>query len=98
MNSYSMNVKIAGIIYLHQITNNRANRSLLKNLKLFSRLCGQEAMPNVVIATTMWDVIKEERGAVREADLRKNFWMDMLAEGCSTARFDNTYETAWNIV
>jgi hypothetical protein len=98
MNSYSMNVHIAGIIYLHRITDNRANRSLLRNLELFSHLCGQKAMPNVVIATTMWDHIKEERGAMREADLKKNYWADMLAEGCTTARFDNTYESAWNIV
>jgi hypothetical protein len=72
--------------------------SLLKNLQMFTNLCGQQAMPYTVIATTMWANVGESEGDEREEELRKYFWEDILAHGCKAARFDKTYESAWRIV
>ena len=68
--------------------------TLLKNLQIFTSLCGQKAMPNVVIATTMWGKVEKREGEEREEELKSDFWRDMLANGCRTERFENSYESA----
>jgi hypothetical protein len=65
---------------------------------MFVSLCGQEAMPNVVIATTMWGEVRTENGERREKELKETFWKDLLDEGCRVERFEDTYESAWLIV
>jgi hypothetical protein len=42
----------------------------------------------------MWSEVREETGLEREAGLTK----DMLASGCKIERFEDTYDSAWNIV
>ena len=71
---------------------------MLKNLRIFTGLCGQKAMPNVIIATTMWGKVGMEEGAQREQELKEGLWKDMLADGCRTERFENTYESAWHVI
>ena len=61
-------------------------------------LCGQEAMPNVVIATTMWSEVRQERREQWEAELIKNFWKDLVNGECTVMRFEDTYDSAWHIV
>jgi hypothetical protein len=70
----------------------------MKNLRLFSSLCGQKAMPNVVIVTTMWAYIPEDLGIRREEELKKEVWKDMVADGCRIERFDDIRESAWRII
>jgi hypothetical protein len=72
--------------------------ALLENLQIFANFCGQKAMPNVVIATTMWDKVDEEEGNEREDELKRDFWTGMVADGCRTERFENTYDSAWRII
>jgi len=72
--------------------------SVLKNLEMFATLCGQEAMPNVIIATTMWSEVQKAKGERREQELKRDFWKDMVADGCRTERFEDTYESAWRII
>ena len=72
--------------------------SVLKNLQIFASLCGHKAMPNVVIATTMWGKVSKEEGNEREDELRRDFWGEMVAHGCRTERFENTYDSAWRII
>ena len=71
---------------------------MLKNLRIFTSLCGQKAMPSVVLATTMWDRVDRVEGKVREEELRRDYWKEMLANGCKTGRFSGTYESAWRII
>jgi hypothetical protein len=72
--------------------------SVLMNLQVFVDMCGQKAMPHVTLATTMWDLVEEQVGNTREQQLKKDFWKDMVADGCRTERFDNTHDSAWRIV
>lgn len=95
---YRKNINLTAIIYLHKISDNRMTGSLLKNLQMFTNLCGQQAMPHVVIATTMWGNVDKVEGAEREDELRKDFWKESLEHGCTTARFDKTFESAWRII
>jgi chromosome condensin MukBEF ATPase and DNA-binding subunit MukB len=83
---------------MHRITDNRMSGTVKKNLGIFTSLLGQEALSNVVIATTMWSEVRSEVGIRREEDLKRIYWHDLLAGGCRTERFDNTYQSAWHIV
>jgi chromosome condensin MukBEF ATPase and DNA-binding subunit MukB len=83
---------------MHKISDNRMTGSMVKNLRIFTSLCGQKAMPNVIIATTMWDKVDKEEGIQREQELKDELWKDILAQGCRCKRFENTYESAWHIV
>jgi len=96
--SYERNANIATIVYLHRITDNRMSGSLLENLGLFTRLCGQEAMPNIVIATTMWGQIDKKKGLQRENELSKEYLGHMRDRGCRVERFEDTYDSAWHII
>jgi chromosome condensin MukBEF ATPase and DNA-binding subunit MukB len=72
--------------------------SVLRNLQVFAGLCGQMAMPNVILATTMWEHVEEETGARREKQLNEAFWKEMIVQGCTTNRFEGTYDSAWGII
>src|ERR1700727_3407644 len=72
--------------------------SMLKHLRMFRSICGQEAMPNVIIATTKCGEIKEANGERREEELKRDFWRDMVADGCRIERFKYTYHSAWYII
>lgn len=84
-------------MYLHRISDNRLSSSALNNMGMFASMCGQRPMPNVVLVTTMWGGVRGANKARREQELRNHFWKDMLADGCRTLRFEDTFESAWAI-
>jgi hypothetical protein len=73
-------------------------RSQLKNLELFTKICGQKAMENAVLVTTMWSEVLEAVGVKREEELKRSFWKDQVAAGCGIERFEATQESAWRII
>lgn len=48
-------LRLAGIVYLHRITDRRLQGSVAHNLRILERLVGEQAFPAVVLATSMWD-------------------------------------------
>jgi hypothetical protein len=52
----------------------------MRNLRTFRNLCGPDAMPNVVIATTMRGEVEENVGEQREQELKRYFWNQMVAD------------------
>ncbi|KAG6843240.1 hypothetical protein H0H87_006755, partial [Tephrocybe sp. NHM501043] len=97
--SYSKtSTRLAGIIYLHDITQKRLSRSGQYD-KVFKQLCGTDNWAlKVVLATTMWDEIPIQMGEARERDLRKEYWKLMLKSGSRVARFDGTRPSARELV
>ena len=95
---YENSIKLAGIVYLHRITDNRMAGTPHRNLRMFAELCGNQGLKKVILATTMWDQVTVTTGAQREHDLRVNYWKVMMDKGASIARFQNTHETAWEII
>jgi hypothetical protein len=94
---YEKEIKLAGIMYLQRITDNQRYR----DLRIFTELCGNQAMKKVVLVTTMWDKVsskKQDIIAAREKELFDNYWNTMIKQGASTARFENTPASAWKIV
>jgi hypothetical protein len=65
---------------------------------MFQKLCGDNALQNIVLVITMWDDVDEELGSQRENELEKNYWKGMLNEGSKTSRHLKTPESAWAIL
>ena len=54
-------MKNAGIIYLHEITLKHMTDTALKNLDMFRKLCGDDALMKVVLGTTKWGEVGDNR-------------------------------------
>lgn len=56
-------------------------------------------MENVVLATTMWGLLKDRSvGDRRQEELKEKYWRPLIACGCKTSKFDDTFESAWAII
>lgn len=98
--SFSSKVILNGMIYLHRITDIRMQGSAMKNLHMFKKLCGHDATKNVVLATTMWEMVSPEDGERREQELMRTseFWGEMILRGAQVKRHQNTADSAWHLV
>ncbi len=102
---HSSRLKLAGMLYLHRITDRRIQGSALKNLQMFKALCGEASLPNVVLVTTMWNMLGQsadsyDSGVRRENELKTNdhFWGLMEKRGSRIVRHDGDAESALSIV
>lgn len=86
--SYTADVRLSGIIYLHRISDAKMQGSALKNLFMFKKLCGPNALKSVILATTMWDMVTETIGQAREEELASNqdYWGGMIKHGSRVRR------------
>ena len=75
-----------------------------RNLKMFKKLGGEDALKNVIVVTTRWDDVPEkDREAMekREDELMKTqgkFFEPLIAAGSQYLRHDNTYRSARRIM
>jgi hypothetical protein len=96
--SYAKKNKVAGILYMHRITDPRMTESPLVHLLSFEKLCREDLTKRIILATTMWKHVNEEKGLQREAELRRTYWKTMIDRGSEVVRFEDTAESAWSIV
>jgi hypothetical protein len=93
---------LAGLIYLHRISDNRMEGLSLLNLEVFQKLVGAEALHNVVLATTIWDTMLTieavQEANAREEELMTKYWADMLHEGSMVFRQDDRLRSAMKII
>ena len=95
--SYHADMKLAGIIYLHEISQSNM-LPVRRNLDMFSKLCGPSAIRNIVLAMTKWSDIPVKVGEEREKLLKADHWKDMLDRGSVMFRYDGTEDSARGIV
>jgi hypothetical protein len=102
---YIKEARLAGIIYLHRISDVRLGGQALKNLRMFKQLCGQSNLNSVILATTHWSSsdgvrISERVGRERETELidTEGFWGGMIEKGSEVMRHDGSTESAMDIV
>ena len=69
-----------------------------KNLGMFRKLCGDEALKNVVIGTTKWDDVSLEVGKQHEQRFQDTYWKEMLQQGSVTMRVHADSTSAWEII
>ncbi|ETS78914.1 hypothetical protein PFICI_08767 [Pestalotiopsis fici W106-1] len=95
--SYQEHITLKGIIYLHRITDVRMQGSARRNLMIFKRLCGPDALKNVILATTRWEQLNDEEvGRKREQELMQidGHWGWMKQRGSQVLRHYDTSKSA----
>ena len=67
---------------------------------MFRKLCGDDALKNVVIVTNMWEEVDPQIGDAREAELIREdiFFKPALDKGARMARHKNTASSADNVI
>lgn len=85
---YECGIKLRGIIFLHRITDIKMQGSALTNFHIFQELCGEEALGNVILLTTMWDQLDNVGvGTRRQHELREEYWSSMIEHGSHVRKF-----------
>ncbi|KAK5422420.1 hypothetical protein LTR06_000678 [Exophiala xenobiotica] len=102
---YTRGVRLSGILYLHRIVDPKMGHSAIRNLEIFKRLCGKEAMQGVAFVTTRWDGMEEgspqwTSAVEREKQLRSSdkYWAGMIREGANVVRHFGTRTAALTVV
>ena len=90
---YRHGLKLAGIVYLHRISDNRLSGSAMRNLDLLKRICGPQAAPHVFLVSTMWDQVDDAKidaseAWERESELKARdcFWGSLCQQGSQVKR------------
>ena len=91
---YSAGAKLAGVIYVHRISDDRFGGIAAKNFRMFRELCGEKTLKNVIIMTNMWGRVTPQQGAEREEQLRSNFFKAAIEKGAQLCRHNNTPKSA----
>jgi len=89
---------LGGVIYLHDISQDRFSGTARRNLEMFNHLRGDAALDKVVLGTTKWARLSESDGSRREAELKEVHWKSMLDKGSKVLRFMGDKRSAWDIV
>ncbi|KAJ7285184.1 P-loop containing nucleoside triphosphate hydrolase protein [Mycena rebaudengoi] len=89
--TYENGKKLAGVIYMHRISDVRMGGISTRNFKMFRQLCGESSLRNVVIVTTMWSEVGLAVGEAREAELaaEDRFFKPVLDKEARLLRHDN---------
>jgi len=90
--------KLAGIVYLHDISLSRMLESTRKNLDVFQKLCGEDALKRVVLCTTKWSDVYQEDGERRTEQLKENDWKEMIKGGSTVREFEDSQKSAWDVI
>jgi hypothetical protein len=96
--SYDNNMRLGGLVYLHDISQARMLGTTRKNFDMFRKLCGEHADKSVILGTTKWREVLPAVGERREGELKSKYWAEMISAGSKTMRFDGTSESAWDII
>lgn len=91
-------LSLAGIIYLHRITDNRMLGSAQRNIRLLDAMCGDDFLKHVILVTTMWDCTEESIAFAREDTLRNNYWKPLIEKKATTERFGGEKTQAREII
>ncbi|CCM03858.1 uncharacterized protein FIBRA_06008 [Fibroporia radiculosa] len=95
---YEKKTTVAAMIFTYRISDNRMSGTGRENFRLFRKICGDAAMKNAAIVTTMWTKGNQAVEAAREEQLRTNFFRDAMDRGASLYRHDNTQASARKIL
>lgn len=101
---YAQKIRLAGVVYLHRITDTRVSGSSLKSIRILQNLCGADAFDRVVLATNMWSVLDSmegghEIGLQRCEELKHaEFWGEMIQKKSIMKEHDGSEVSALSII
>ena len=91
---YSVGMKLAGVIYVHRISDDKFGGLAVKNFRMFRGLCGEKMLKNVILMTNMWGEVAPQKGADQEQQLRDKYFKAAIEKGAQLCRHSNTPESA----
>jgi len=95
---YQNGSRLAGLIYIHRISDRRFSGIAGRNFKMFRELCGETSLKNVVLVTNMWGEVSHDVGEARERELASNFLKPALDKGARLSRHHNTEQSAHDVI
>ncbi|KAJ2930867.1 hypothetical protein H1R20_g6235, partial [Candolleomyces eurysporus] len=99
--SYKDGHKLAGLLFLHRISDFRMGGISLKNFRAFRKLCGEQTLRNVVLVTNMWGSVNPQVGAQREQELLTQDdlgFKSALEKGAKMMRHDGSGQSVSDIL
>jgi len=79
-------VYVTGVLILHRINDAPLSQTAHRVNSMLKCLCGNTAMNNVMIGTTMWDRVSEDEGNEHfDKLLETGAWKEMIDNGAGTA-------------
>lgn len=91
--------QLDGLILLQPITAHRVGGTERKRTRLLKNILGEDAYKHVIIATTMWEQIKDrEDMEERLKGRREDLWADMVTKGTVIVEHSNNRESAHKII
>ncbi|TEB18247.1 hypothetical protein FA13DRAFT_1746234 [Coprinellus micaceus] len=76
--SFRRNMILGGVIYLHDISQDRFSGTARRNLEMFNSLCGEAALDKVVLVTSKWSRHGGRDFKKRVEELQNVHWKEML--------------------
>jgi chromosome segregation ATPase len=98
LDRYGNGFTLAGVIYIHRISDKRFTGIAKRNFGMFRELCGDETLKNVVLVTNMWGEVSLDVGEAREEELVGEFFKPVLDKGAQIARHRDTVKSAHDII
>jgi hypothetical protein len=95
---YTGEAILGGVIYLHDMTQDRFTGAVRRNIVLFNHLCGSNSLNKVIIATTKWSRVDGEAGEKREAQCKQLHWKPMIEQGTTVCRWTDDSLSAREMV
>jgi hypothetical protein len=99
--SFKAGTRLSGVIFMHPISDlRRITGSTTRNLRMFKKLCGEQAYQSIVLATSMWSKVTIEEGERREGILIETdeYWGLMCKNGSKVFRYADTRESALDLI
>ncbi|KAJ6111400.1 P-loop containing nucleoside triphosphate hydrolase [Penicillium sp. IBT 18751x] len=90
--------RIAGVIYVHDITQAKMKGSGMKNLRMFEKVVGKDQVSNCCLVTSKWSLQRHEDLEAHEAELKAKFWKPLLERGARMERFGDSMQSAIDII
>lgn len=97
MNRYQNKIMLHGVIFLYRISDIRMSGACRRSLQLFQAICGDSALCNAMIVTTMWDNVDLKDGLERETQLDEQFVRPFL-KNTRMLRHNQRRESAHQII
>ena len=96
---YDSEMKLGGIICLHDISRLRMLASDCQDLELFRDLCGSKALSSVVIGITRESgEISQEISEKRQKEFSSGYWKEMIDAGATVRELENIIASARDII
>ena len=98
LNRYEEGSKLAGVIYVHRISDKQLTGTAERDLEVFHQLCGDASLRNVHLFVNMCNEVSPEIDEAHEKELSGNIFRPVLRAGAQMVHYQNTVQSAHNII